>query len=394
MAGKFAGRIGKVPPYPFVEISRKIAAKRAEGIDVISFGIGDPDIPTPGNIIDELQRASSDPPNHRYPETEGLPEFREAVADWYQRRFGLSLDPENEVISLIGAKEGIGHAALCFVEPGDVALVPDPGYPVYSVGTLFAGGESYMMPLLEENGWLPDLEAIPDDVAEKATVMWLNYPNNPTGATAELDFFESAVAFAQRHDVAVMHDACYSEVAYDGYRPASFLQADGAMDVGVEFHSLSKSYNMTGWRLGMAVGNPHMIGALHVVKSNLDSGAPQAVQRMGIEALKSSAEAIDERNAVYQGRRDRIMKVLRELGLAVSPCKASLYIWARVPEGYTSGGFAERMLEETDVLVSAGPGYGKHGEGYVRLSITVADPDLEKALDRLSSWEIPAPVGG
>ena len=388
---KFASRISQVPPYLFVQISRKIAEKKAQGVDVISFGIGDPDIPTPDGVISALRESALDPPNHRYPETDGLPEFRQAVADWYERRFGGSLDADTEVLPLIGAKEGIGHAAFCFVEPGDVALVPDPGYPVYSVGTLFAGGSSYTMPLLEEKGWLPDLEAIPSDIARKATVMWLNYPNNPTAATAELDFFEHVVAFARRNEIAVMHDACYTEVAYDGYRPPSFMQVEGAKDVGLEFHSLSKTYNMTGWRLGMAVGNAEMIGSLMVVKSNLDSGVPQAIQRMGIEAMAGPLDSVEERNAVYQRRRDRVVAALRELGLDVTPPRASLYVWARVPEGYTGAEIAEKLLEERDIVVSPGTGYGKYGEGYIRLSLTIADADLNRALDRLASWKIPTP---
>ena len=385
---KLASRVSRVPPYLFVEISRKIAEKRAQGIDVISFGIGDPDLATPSNVVEELRRTALDAPNHRYPETDGLPEFRQAVTEWYRRRFGVSLDPETEVLSLIGAKEGIGHAALCFVEPGGTALVPDPGYPVYSVGTLFAGGTSYTMPLTAENGWLPDLEAVPEDVARKATVMWLNYPNNPTAATADLTYFDKVVEFARRNDVAVMHDACYTEVAYDGYRPASFLQAEGAKDVGLEFHSLSKTYNMTGWRLGMAVGNAEMIAGLMVVKSNLDSGVPQAIQRMGIEAMSGPLDSVEARNATYQHRRDRLVEVLREMGLSVTPPKASLYVWAGVPKGYSSAEFSERLLEERDVLVSPGTGYGKYGEGYIRLSLTIADDDLDMALDRLATWRV------
>ena len=388
---KFADRVSQVPPYLFVQISRKIAEKQAQGIEVISFGIGDPDIATPDSVVAALRESALDPLNHRYAESDGLPMFRRAVAEWYGQRFGVSLDPDKEVLSLIGAKEGIGHVALCFIEPGDIALIPDPSYPVYSVGTLFAGGESYTMPLSEENGWLPDLDAIPDDLARQSTVMWINYPNNPTGATAELDYFQRVVDFAKKHEIAVMHDACYTEVTYDGYRPPSFLQAEGAKDVGLEFHSLSKTYNMTGWRLGMAVGNAEMIDKLMIVKSNLDSGVPQAVQLMGIEAMGLPQAAIDERNAVYQRRRDRITSALREIGLKVEPPKASLYIWARVPEGYTSAAFSERLLEERDVLVSPGTGYGRCGEGYVRLSLTVPDVEIEKALERMASWEIPPP---
>jgi LL-diaminopimelate aminotransferase len=390
---RFANRIDKVPPYLFVEISRKIAEKKAQGIDVISFGIGDPDIPTPPNVVERLREAALDPANHRYPETDGLPEFRRAAAGWYQRRFGVSLDPDTEVLPLIGAKEGIGHAALCFIDPGDIALVPDPGYPVYSVGTWFAGGECQWMPLLEENGWLPDLDAIDPDVARDARVMWLNYPNNPTGAIADVRYFERVVDFAREHEIAVMHDASYSEVAYDGYRPPSFLQARGAAEVGLEFHSLSKSYNMTGWRVGLAVGNPEMIRALMVVKSNLDSGIPQAIQHMGIEAMEGSLDSMDQRNATFQRRRDKIVSTLEGIGLSVVPPRASLYVWARIPEGYTSAEFATRLLEDRDIVVTAGTGYGTNGEGYVRLSLTIADKDLEKGIERLSSWDIPSPRG-
>ena len=383
---RFSERMDRVPPYLFVQISRKIAEKKAQGIEVISFGIGDPDIPTPDYVINALEEASHDSPNHRYPESEGLPEFREGVADWYQQRFGVELDSEKEVISLIGAKEGIGHVAFCFLDAGDVALVPDPGYPVYAMGTLFAGGESYMLPLNEENDWLPDLDSIPGEVAAKAKLLWLNYPNNPTGAIADLDYYGKAIEFGKMHDIAILHDACYTEVAYDGYKPPSFLQAEGAMDVGIEFHSLSKSYNMTGWRIGMAVGNAEMIEALLTIKSNLDSGVPQAVQHMAIEAMKRPLESIDERNAVYQARRDRVVPVLKDMGMKVESPKAGLYIWAGVPEGYTSAEFAEKLLEDTDVLMIPGGNYGAAGEGYVRLSLTLQDELIDKALDRVSGW--------
>jgi LL-diaminopimelate aminotransferase len=383
---RFASRVEKIPPYLFVEISRKIAQKRQEGIDVISFGIGDPDLETPAPVVDVLRTTAGDLPNHRYPESDGLPEFRKATADWYQRRFGISLDPDSEVISLIGAKEGIGHAALCFIEAGDIALVPDPGYPVYSVGTWFAGGDCHWLPLEEENGWLPDLEAIPEDVARRAKVMWLNYPNNPTGAVADIGYFNSVVEFAKSYDIAVMHDACYTDVTFDGYRHPSFLEADGAMEVGMEFHSLSKTYNMTGWRLGMAVGNADMINALLIVKSNLDSGVPQAIQYMGIEALNTTDEWIDERNAVYQRRRDRVLEALSEIGLEYDPPKASLYVWARVPEGTSSGDFAEQLLDQCDIVVTPGAGYGSYGEGYIRFSLTIADDQLEEGLSRLATW--------
>ncbi len=388
---RFAERVRQLPPYLFVGISRAIAEKKAQGIDVISFGIGDPDIATPEGVLDALDRAARVPANHRYPESEGLPEFRKAVADWYQRRFGLYLDPETEVLNLIGAKEGIGHAALCFIDPGDVALVPDPGYPVYSVGTMFAGGETHFVPLKEENGWLPDLGAVPEDAAARATVLWLNYPNNPTGATATLDFFEKAVEFAKRHDLALMHDACYSEVTYDGYRAPSLLQADGAMDVAIEFHSVSKTYNMTGWRIGMAAGNAEMINALMRVKSNLDSGASQATQEMAIAALNLPDSWVEANNEIYRRRRDRVTAGLRSVGLdAVAP-KAGLYIWSRVPEGYTSAEFTQLLLDERDIVVTPGTGYGPAGEGYVRLSLTTPDDRIEEGLSRLEGWEIPPP---
>lgn len=389
---RFARRVRELPPYLFVGISRTIAEKRAKGIDVISFGIGDPDIPTPDAVLDELEAASRKPANHRYPESEGLPEFRKAVTDWYQRRFSLTLNPDTEALNLIGAKEGIGHAALCFIDPGDIALVPDPGYPVYSIGTMFAGGESHFMPLKEENGWLPDLEEIPADVLDKAKVLWLNYPNNPTGATATLDFFQKAVDFAKQHELALLHDACYSEVTYDGYRAPSILQVKGAMDVAMEFHSVSKTYNMTGWRIGMAVGNADMINALMRVKSNLDSGASQATQEMAIAALNLPNSWIEQNNRIYSKRRDRVVAGLRAIGLEVIPPVAGLYVWTRVPEGYTSAEFTQLLLDERDIVVTPGTGYGPSGEGYVRLSLTTPDDRIEEGLERLSGWEIPEPV--
>ncbi|HEY8491011.1 MAG TPA: LL-diaminopimelate aminotransferase [Dehalococcoidia bacterium] len=383
---KLARRIEALPPYLFAEISRKIAEKRAAGIDVITFAIGDPDLPTPPHILDALIEAAKDPANHRYPESDGLPELREAIAEWYERRFGLRFDPHKEVLPLIGSKEGIGHMALCFIDPGDVALVPDPGYPVYAIGTMFAGGESYFLPLREENGWLPDLDAVPADVAHRAKVLWLNYPNNPTAAVADLEFFERAVHFAKRYGVAICHDGPYSEVAYDGYRPVSFLEAPGAREVGVEFHSFSKSYNMTGWRIGMVVGNAAMVDALMRVKSNLDSGIPQAIQRMAIAAVRGSQDCIQEHNRIYQRRRDRVVEVLRKLGLRVTPPKASLYVWARIPEGYTSAEFAARLIEDVAVVVTPGTGYGPQGEGYIRISLTTPDEQLEEGLHRLEAW--------
>ncbi|MFC2058172.1 LL-diaminopimelate aminotransferase [Chloroflexota bacterium] len=383
---QLAKRIEQLPPYLFVGITRKIAEKRARGEDVISFAIGDPDMPTPQPIIERLCQAANDPVNHRYPETEGLPQLRQAIADWYKKRFGLTFDPDREVLPTIGSKEGIGHIALCFIDPGDLALVPEPGYPVYAIGTMFAGGESYILLLHEENDFLPDLDNVPDEVARKAKLLWINYPNNPTSAVAGLDFFERVVAFAKKNDIAVCHDNPYTEVAFDGYRPISFLQAPGASDVGVEFNSLSKSYNMTGWRIGMVVGNERMVNALMRVKSNLDSGIPQAIQYAAIEALSGQQDCIEKHNAIYQRRRDLMVDMLNRIGLKVLPPKASLYIWAKVPQGYTSLDFCTKLLEETNVVVTPGSGYGKHGEGYVRLSLTAPDDRVREGLDRLEKW--------
>ncbi|MEK7353770.1 MAG: LL-diaminopimelate aminotransferase [Chloroflexota bacterium] len=383
---KVARRIENLPPYLFVEITKKIAAKRAKGEEVISFAIGDPDIPTPAHIIDRLVQAARDPVNHRYPESEGLPELHKAIAEWYQKRFGVTLDPDKEVLPLLGAKEGIAHIALCFIDPGDVALVPDPAYPVYAIGTLLAGGESYYLPLTEKNNFLPDYASIPADILKKAKLLWINYPNNPTGAIADLDFFKRTVEFAKQHNIGVCHDAPYTEVAFDGYKPVSFLQADGAKEVGVEFHSLSKSYNMTGWRIGMVVGNAEMVNALKTVKSNVDSGIPQAIQLAAIEALRGPQNCIPEHNALYQRRRDLVVDMLNSLGLEAKSPKASLYVWVKVPPGYNSADFATDLLEQVGVVVTPGLGYGKSGEGYVRLSLTISDAGLVKGLSKLAGW--------
>ena len=391
---KFSERLNKLAPYPFVEISRIIAEKRAEGADVVTFGIGDPDIPTPQPIIDRLLAASEVPANHRYPETDGLPELRRAIAYWYENRFGVKLDPDKEVLPLIGAKEGIGHAALCFLDPGDVALVPDPAYPVYGVGTMFAGAESHVMPLYQRNGWLPELDSIPSDVARTAKVMWLNYPNNPTSAVANEEDFSSAIAYCRENDIALLHDAAYSEVGYDGYQAGSFLQVAGSSEIGLEFHSLSKTYNMTGWRIGMAVGNADMIKALFQIKANLDSGIPQAVQEMAMEALTGPQDCVSENVATYKWRRDRVIQALTKMGLQVDVPKASLYVWAPVPEGYKSAEFAARLLEDIDIVVTPGSSYGKYGEGYIRLSLTTPDEQVEKGCRRLDTWRIPPPNGG
>ena len=384
---KMSKRMENLPPYLFVEINNKIAEKRAKGEEVISFALGDPDIPTPEHIINRLCQAAQDPANHRYPETVGLPELRKAIADWYQRRFEVLLDADSEVLPLIGAKEGVAHIALCFIDPGDIALVPDPAYPVYSISTILAGGKPYYMPLTSKNKFLPDLDAIPEDIVKKAKLLWLNYPNNPTGAVADLDFFNRVIHFAQRHDIAICHDGPYTEVSFDGYQPFSFMQADGAKEVGVEFHSLSKSYNMTGWRIGMVVGNAQMIDALKRIKSNLDSGIPQAIQYAAIKALSGPQDCIQKHNATYQRRRDLIIDILNDIGLEAKPPKAGLYIWAKVPEGYTSVEFANDLLDKVGVAVTPGIGYGSNGEGYVRFSLTIPDAGLVKGLSRLSGWQ-------
>ena len=383
---KMAKRIENLPPYLFVEITKKIAEKKAKGEDVVSFAIGDPDIPTPPHIMEKLFQAARDPANHRYPESDSLPELRRAIADWYKRRFDVSLDPDKEVLPLIGAKEGIAHIAFCFIDPGDIALVPDPAYPVYSIGTMLAGGRPYYMPLSAKSDFLPDLKRIPEHIAQKSRLLWINYPNNPTSAVAELGFFNEIAEFARQHGIAVCHDGPYTEVAFDGYQPVSFLQAEGAKEVGVEFHSLSKTYNMTGWRIGMVVGNATMIEALKRLKSNLDSGIPQAIQYAAIEALSGPQDCIQEHNAVYQRRRDLVVDVLNRIGIEAKPPKASLYVWAKIPDGYNSMDFASELLEQVGVVVTPGIGYGREGEGYVRLSLTIADASLVKGLSRLTGW--------
>ncbi|MBM3926566.1 MAG: aminotransferase class I/II-fold pyridoxal phosphate-dependent enzyme [SAR202 cluster bacterium] len=390
---KFSNRLSQLKPYPFVEISRIIAQKKKEGVEVVTFGIGDPDIPTPEPIIERAIEASRNPVNHRYPETDGTPEVRRAIATWYKKRFGITdLDPDKEVLPLIGAKEGIGHMAFCFLDPGDVALIPDPAYPVYAVGTMFAGAKAYTMPLHEENGWLPDLDAIPTDVARDAKVMWLNYPNNPTAAIAPKSFYEKAIAYCKKYDIALLHDAAYSEVVYDGYKAPSILEFPGAKDVAIEFHSLSKCFNMTGWRFGSAVGNADMVKALFQIKSNLDSGIPQAIQEMAIEAMTGDQKYIDENNTIYKRRRDKVVKALTRLGLRIVPPKAALYLWARVPQGYGSAEFAAALLRDTAIVVTPGSSYGQQGEGYIRLSLTTPDEMVDKGIQRLNSWKLPPPA--
>ena len=383
-----ARRIENLPPYLFAEVDRRIAEKRAAGFDVISLGIGDPDLPSPNHVVDAAREAVADPRRHRYPDYYGLPEFRQAIARWYENRFGVSLHPDKEVVPLIGSKEGIAHIATAFIDPGDVALVPDPGYPVYSIGTMLANGEPYFMPLRAENGFLPDLDAIPEDVARRARILWINYPNNPTAAVAPTGFFEEAIAYAQKYNLLVCHDNAYSDVAYDGYRAPSFLQTPGAKEVGVEFHSLSKTYNMTGWRSGMMVGNPVAVEALGRVKTNVDSGIFDAIQLASIAALDGDPAWIEERNARFQSRRDAVISTLADLGINAPPPKASLYVWAPVPAGMKSVDFSLKVLDDAAVWVTPGNGFGANGEGYFRISLTVPDHRLTEALERLARLEL------
>lgn len=378
-----AKRIAELPPYLFAEIDKKVAAKKAEGVDVISLGIGDPDQPTSSHIVDKLCEEGRNPANHRYPSYFGMPEFRRAAAEWVSKRFGVGLDPDTQVLPMIGSKEGIAHIFLAFVDPGEVSLVADPGYPVYNTGTILAGGVPHFLPCLEENDFLPDLTAIPEDVASRAKIMMIGYPNNPTSAIATESFFADVVDFARAHDIVVIHDNAYSEIAYDGYKPPSFLQTPGAKEVGVEYHSLSKSFNMTGWRIAFAIGNEHVIEALGRVKTNIDSGVFNAVQHAGIAALEGPQDCVAEMCRIYQRRRDTVMPVLSDLGLAARTPKATIYVWVHVPDGYTSASFATHVLDKAGVIVAPGTGYGPSGEGYVRLSLTVSDDRLAEALDRI-----------
>ena len=380
---KRADRITQLPPYLFAEIDRKKTDVRVRGVDIIDLGIGDPDLPTPDNIIKKAREAVANPAYHTYPSYAGMLAFREAVASWYQSRFGVKLDPKTEVLTLIGSKEGIAHMPLAFINPGDVGLYASPGYPVYRTAIQFAGGTPHAASLLEENGFLPDLDAISEDVRKKAKLFFLNYPNNPTGVVAERDFFERLVAFARENDIIICHDAPYTEMSYDGYHPMSFLEVDGAKEVGVEFHSLSKTYRMTGWRIGFAVGNPDAVQALGKVKSNIDSGAFEAVQAAGIEALTGDQSCVKEMCEVYQRRRDLMVDALNKMGLAVTPPKATFYLWIKVPEGYNSATFATKVLEETGIVITPGNGFGPEGEGYVRMALTVNEERLKEAIDRL-----------
>jgi len=378
---RLARRIQNLPPYLFAEIDRKVAEKRAEGADVISFGVGDPDRPTPPHIVAALKEAVEDASTHQYPSYYGLPAFREAVARFYGRRFGVTLDPATQVQPLVGSKEGIFHLPVAFVDPGDVVLVPDPAYPVYEVGTLMAGGEVVFLPLSAENDFFPDFDAV--DVPANAKVLWLNYPSNPTAAVATTEQLARAVAFAAEHDLLIAYDNAYSELCYDGFSAPSILEVPGGMDRAIEFHSLSKTYNMTGWRIGWACGNPVAVEALGRVKTNVDSGIFNAIQRAGVAALDGPQEFLDELRATYRRRRDRVVDTLLDVGVPVESPKGSVFVWAPVPDGHDSASFATLLLEEAGVVVPPGRGYGPSGEGFVRFSLTVPDDRIEEGLERI-----------
>ncbi len=385
---ELADRLKKLPPYLFAEIDRMKREVVGTGRDIIDLGVGDPDLPTPPHIIEALHRAALDPANHRYALDLGMPALRRAIADWYGRRFGVRLDPDTEVLPLIGSKEGIGHIPFAFVNPGDAVLVPDPGYPVYQATTILAGGEPHRMPLLDERGFLPDLDAIPAEVRRRAKLLFINYPNNPTAATCDRGFFALVAEFARRHGIIVCHDAAYTELAYDGFRPPSFLELDGAKEVGIEFHSLSKTYSMTGWRVGFAVGNAEVIAGLGKVKSNLDSGIFQAVQLAGVAALDGPQDFLEEYIAIYRRRRDALVDGLRSLGWSVAKPRATFYVWARVPGRLRSAELAGRLLKEAGIVATPGNGLGPSGEGYIRMTLTVPEERIREAVERIGKLGI------
>jgi LL-diaminopimelate aminotransferase len=376
-----SSRLDRLPPYLFAELERKVAEKRAAGVDVISLGIGDPDTPTPAPVVEALSRGVADPATHRYPSNRGRPELREAFARFYERRFGVALDPDTEIIPALGAKECVFNTNLAFLDAGDVALAADPGYPVYTGGPLLAGGEPVLMPLRPELDFAPDLDAIPAGDAERARLLYLNYPNNPTGAVVREGLFERAVEFAREHDVLLVHDASYTEITFDGYVAPSFLETPGAKEAGVEIFSLSKGWNMTGWRAAAIVGNPRAVEAYWRLKTNIDSGMFEAVQLAAIAALDAGPPG--EMKALYQRRRDLVCDALREIGVDVTPPRGTIYVWAPVPEGHTSASYCELVLEESGVVLSPGGAYGPNGEGYFRISLTVSDERLTEAVDRL-----------
>lgn len=381
-------RVELIPPYLFARIDKKKNEARSRGIDLIDFSIGDPDIPTPPHIVKKMQEATANPRNHQYPSYEGMPAFRKAVAEWYMTRFGVDLDPDEEVVTLIGSKEGIAHLPWAYVQEGDVALIPSPGYPVYKITTLLAGGTPYILPLKEENAFLPVFEAIPEDVKRKAKICFLNYPNNPTGAHGDDALYEKAVKLGRDNDILICHDAAYSEVTYDGHTARSILQFDKEKRYSIEFHSLSKTYCMTGWRIGFAVGNREAVQNLGKLKTNIDSGVFQAIQEAGIEALTGSQESVEQMKALFARRRDLVVDGLSSIGIRVPKPLATFYIWAHVPAGYTSADFAEMLIEKVGVVVTPGSGFGEEGEGFFRISITTGEDRIREAIERLKGLRL------
>ncbi|MDR1941542.1 MAG: LL-diaminopimelate aminotransferase [Endomicrobium sp.] len=378
-------KLKKLPPYLFIEIDKKKKEAIDKGADIISLGVGDPDMPTPEHIIKSMQDAVSKPVNHQYPFGAGLLAYRKAVADWYKSRFNVTLDAAGEICALIGSKEGIGHMHLGFINPGDVVLIPEPGYPVYNTGTIFTDGVPYFMPLLEKNNYLPDLDAIPQDILKKAKLIFVNYPNNPTAAVAPKSFYEKLIAFAKKHNIIVAADAAYSEIYYDEKdKPISFLEVEGAKEVGVEFHSLSKTYNMTGWRIGWVAGNKDIVAGIAKVKDNYDSGAFQAVQEAAISALTSLQTCVEDSRKIYKDRRDALVAGLQNLGWDVKLPKATFYVWAKVPNGYTSAKAVSKLLDEAAIVCTPGNGMGQSGEGYVRFALTVETTRIKEALERIA----------
>jgi len=385
---RLAQKLANLPPYLQAEANRRIAAMRAKGVDVINLGIGNPDMPTPGWVVEALNRAVQDPRNHGYPNYYGIPELRQALADYYARRFNVTLDPAKEVVPLIGSKEGLVHLTNVLCNPGDVVLVPDPAYPVYRIAAILAGADIYPVPLLEENSYLPDLDAIPVWVVQRARLLWLNYPNNPTAAVANPSFFARVIEFAREHDIVVAHDNAYADVTFDGYVAPSFLQVDGAREIGVEFYSLSKTFNMAGWRVGFVVGSTEVVQAVARVKTNVDSGIFTPIQYAAIAALQSDPAWIAERNLVYMGRRDRAIEGLQAAGIQATVPQASLYIWGSVSGNCSSMDFCLRLLDETGVWLTPGSGFGEQGEGYYRLSLAAPDARLNEAVRRLASFKV------
>lgn len=389
---RLSARLKRLPPYLFLEIDNAKRKARAAGTDIIDFGIGDPDQPTPRHIIEALYQAAQDPANHRYALDQGMPKLRRAIQAWYAKRFAVDLNPDTEILPLIGSKEGIAHFPLAFLNSGDISLVPDPCYPPYKGGTILAGGRPYPLPLRESNAFLPDLKKIPAAVLKKSRLLYINYPNNPTGATAEKEFYRGVVSFAARHKLIVISDLAYSQMCYDGYRAPSFLETPGARDTAIEFHSLSKTYNMTGWRVGWACGNPDLIGALAKVKSHIDSGIFSAVQLAAVAALEGPDEQIEKMRSLYQERRDILVSGVRQLGWHVQAPKATFYVWINVPPSFAAGSpksdsikFAGFLLEKAGIVATPGAGFGKYGEGYIRMALTVPAQRISEAIVRVTA---------